>query len=184
VDLANGLAEAVVNLFPDIVDVPKLSVRGRFLSLVVAASIELLEVCSVALFGSKPNALSLKYVDLVVSRRDVVVTEGEVMLSPDGPAESRVRRDVLPCDGKNGVMFASPFMTFAWFATDVGNVIALGRVCDLATWTEAISSCSLSSNVCCEGSFVNVDDANDERLLLKLSRKASTCEAILDSRER
>jgi len=113
VDLAKGLAEAVVNLFPEMVDVPKLSVRGLFLSLVVAASIELFEACSVALFGSKPNALSLKYVDLVVSCRDVVVTEGEVILSPDGPTESRVRRDVLACDGENGVIFASPSMTFA-----------------------------------------------------------------------
>lgn len=112
-DLANGLVEAVVNLFPDIKDIPKLSVRGLFLSLVVAAGIELFEVCNVALFGSKPKAFSLKYVDLVVSCRDVDVTEVEIILGADGAAESRVRRDVLAWDEENGVMLASPFMTFA-----------------------------------------------------------------------
>lgn len=112
-DLAKGLAEAVVNLFPEIMDVPKLAVRGLFLSLVVAASKVLFVVCSVVLFGSKPRAFSLKYVDLVVSCRDVDVIEGEVILSADDAMESRVRRDVLACDGENGVMFASPFITSA-----------------------------------------------------------------------
>lgn len=184
VDLANGLVEAVIILFPDMMDVPKLSARGLFLSLVVAASIGFIEVCNVALFGSKPIAFSLKYVDLVVSCRDVEVTEGEVILSPDGVAESRVRRDVLACDGENGVMFASPFMAFAWFTLKIDDVVACGPVCNLVSPPKAFTSCSSSSKTCGVGSFASVDDANDERLLLKLSRKASTCEAILDSRER
>jgi len=184
VDLANGLVEAVVNLFPDIMEVPKLSVRGLFLSLVVAASTESFDVCNVALFGSKPKAFSLKYVDLVVSCRDVDVVAGEVILSPDGAAESRVGRDVLACDGENGVMFASPFMTFALFA-EITEVVDTGGVTrDVTSPSMAGSSCSLSPKACGIGSFASADDANDERLLLKLSRKASTWEAILESRER
>lgn len=93
--LPSRLAVGTKGLLPEAIDEPKLSALALFRSLLVVDVMAADEAWSVLLFGSSPIALSLKYVDLVVSSGTAEDDLVEMLAASEGAIESRSRRDVL-----------------------------------------------------------------------------------------